>query len=234
MRATIALTPSPELKPEPETRQTTIVTSPMEIHMFDRKPRTSGAYLLVLASLLPGSQMARPSQADSRVIRADHAVAGEVRKVDHAAKTVVLHTAEGGDETVGFSADTVVHGVTSAGSAVDAYAKDALEGAWALVHYIGNGAHRTAVAIDSLGGRRVKVAHGSVVSVDQAAEFIVIKTSAGAENTFELARHVVVDAVRGVERGATPTCRAIEEGAQVAISYSEQAGRKTAVVVKRI
>jgi hypothetical protein len=72
-----------------------------------------------------------------------------------------------------------------------------------------------------------------VVRVDQAAEFIVIKTRAGAENTFELAKHVVVDAGRGVERGA-PTCRAIEDGAQVAISYSEQAGKKTAVVVKRI
>ena len=183
--------------------------------MFDRKPRTSGAYLLVLASMLPGSQIARASQADSRVIRAEHAVAGEVRKVDHAAKTVILRTADGGDETVEFS-------------------EDALEGAWAIVHYTGNGARKTAVAIDSLGGRTVKVAHGSVVRVDQAAEFIVIKTRAGAEDRFELARHVVVDAGRGVERGATPTCRAIEKGAVVVISYSEQAGKKTAVVVKRI
>ena len=202
--------------------------------MFDRKPRTSGAYLLVLASMLPGSQIARASQADSRVIRAEHAVAGEVRKVDHAAKTVILRTADGGDETVGFSEDTVVHGVTSAGSALDAYAKDVLEGAWAIVQYTGNGARKTAVAIDSLGGRTVKVAHGSVVRVDQAAEFIVIKTRAGAEDRFELARHVVVDAGRGVERGATPTCRAIEDGAKVAIAYSEHAGKKTAVVVHRI
>jgi hypothetical protein len=165
---------------------------------------------------------------------AEHAVAGEVRKVDHAAKTVVFHTADGGDETVGLSEHTVVHGVTSADSAVDAYAKDALEGAWAIVHYIGNGAHKTAIAIDSLGGHRVKVAHGSVVRVGQAAEFIVIKTKAGAEDRFELARQVVVDAGHGVERGATPTCRAIEDGAQVAISYSEQGGTKTAVVVNRI
>ena len=202
--------------------------------MFDRKPRTSGAYLLVLASMLPGSQMARAWQADSRVIRAEHAVAGEVQKLDHAAKTVVLHTADGGNETVGFSEDTVVHGVTSEGSPVDAYAKDVLEGAWAIVQYTDNGARKTAVAIDSLGGRAVKVAHGSVLRVDQAAEFIVIKTTAGAEDRFELARQVAVDAGRGVERGATPTCRAIEEGVQVAISYSEQAGKKTAVVVNRI
>jgi hypothetical protein len=201
--------------------------------MFDRKPRTFGAYLLVLASLLPGSQIARASQADSRLIRADHAVAGQVRKVDYAAKTVVLHTADGGNATVEVGEDTVVYGVMSAGSAVDVYAKDALQGAWAIVQYTGNGAHKTAVAIDSLGGRTVKVAHGSVVSVDQAAEFIVIKTKAGAEDRFELAKSVVVDAGLGVERGATP-CRAIEEGATVAISYSEQAGKKTAVVVNRI
>ena len=93
--------------------------------MFDRKPRVSGAYLLVLASRLSGSQIARASRADSRLIRAEDAVAGEVRKVDHAAKTVVIHTADG-DETVGLSEDSVIHEVTSAGSAVDAHAKDAL------------------------------------------------------------------------------------------------------------
>ena len=202
--------------------------------MFDRKPHSSGAYLLVLASLLPGSQIARASRDDTRETRAEHAVAGEVRKVDHAAKTVVIHTAEGGHETVAFSEHTVVHGVTSADSAVDAWAKDVLEGAWAIVLYTGNGAHKTAVAIDSLGGRTVKIAHGTVVRVDPAAESIVIRNTSGAEDTFELAGYVVVDAGRGVERGATATCRAIERGADVAISYSEQAGKKTAVVVKRI
>jgi hypothetical protein len=94
--------------------------------MFDRKPRVSGAYLLVLASRLSGSQIACASRADSRLIRAEDAVAGEVRKVDHAAKTVVIHTADRGDETVGLSEDSVIHEVTSAGSAVDAHAKDAL------------------------------------------------------------------------------------------------------------
>lgn len=201
--------------------------------MLDRKHRTLGAYLLVLATLLPGSQIARASRADSRSTRADHVVVGEVRKVDYAAKTVVLHTADGGNETVEIAEDTVVYGVVSAGSAVDVYARDALEGAWAIVQYTSNGAHKTAVAIDSLGGRKVKVAHGSVVRVDQAAEFIVIKTRAGAEDRFELTRDVVVDAGLGLERGATP-CRAIDEGAKVAISYSEQAGKKTAVVVNRI
>jgi hypothetical protein len=102
------------------------------------------------------------------------------------------------------------------------------------VHYTGNGAHKTAVAIDSLGGRRVKMAHGSVVKVDESAASIVIRTKTGGEATFQLAPHVLLDAGRGVERGTTPTCRGIEKGAEVAISYSEQAGKKTAVVVKRI
>ena len=56
----------------------------------------------------------------------------------------------------------------------------------------------------------------------------------GTENTFQLAGYVVVDAEGGVERGAPRTCRAIEKGAEVVISYSAQAGKKTAVVVKRI
>jgi len=202
--------------------------------MFNQKHRTLTASLLVLAGLLPGSQIARASQADSRAIHADHAVAGELRRVDYNAKRVLIHTADGANQTVEICEDTVVFGVMSAGSAVDTYAKDALEGAWVIVQYTSNGAHKMAVTIDSLGGRTVKVAHGSVVRVDPAAEFIVIKTRAGAEDRFELARYVVVDAGLGVERGVTPTCRAIEEGAQVAISYSEQAGKKTAVVVNRI
>ena len=202
--------------------------------MFDRKPHTSGAYLLVLASLLPGSQIVRASRDDPRVTRAEHAVAAEVRRVDHSAKMVVLHTADGGHETVAFSEQTVVHGVTSAGSSVDAWAKDALEGAWAIVLYTENGAHKTAVAIDSVGGRTVRIAHGSVVRVDEAAESMVITTKSGAEDTFGLAGYVVVEAGRGVERGAGATCRAIEPGAEVMISYAEQGGKKTAVVVKRM
>ena len=75
--------------------------------MFDRKPRVSGAYLLVLASKSPRSQIAR------------------ARTVDHAAKTVVIHTADGGEETMALNEDTVVHEVTSAGSVVDADATDA-------------------------------------------------------------------------------------------------------------
>jgi hypothetical protein len=201
--------------------------------MFDRKPHTSGAYLLVLASLLPGSQIVRASRDDTRVIRAEHAVAAQVRRVDHSAKMVVLHTADGGHETVAFSEHTVVHGVTSADSAVDAWAKDALEGAWAIVLYTENGEHKTAVAIDSLGGRAVRIAHGSVVRVDEAAKSMVIRSKGGAEDTFDLAGYVVVDAGGRVERGATP-CRAIETGTEVAISYAEQGGKKTAVVVKRL
>jgi hypothetical protein len=157
-----------------------------------------------------------------------------VRKVDHAAKTVVIETADGVDETARYTGDTLIHGVTSAASAVDARAKEALEGAWAVLHYTGDGAHKTAVAIDSLGGRTVKVARGTVVRIDEAAASIVIKTKAGDEETFDLARHVVVDAGRGVERGTTATCRAIAKGLEVAISYSKTAGHRTAVVVKRI
>jgi hypothetical protein len=202
--------------------------------MFDRKPHTSGAYLLVLASLLPGSQIVRASRDDTRVIRAEHAVAAQVRRVDHSAKMVVLHTADGGHETVAFSEHTVVHGVTSADSAVDAWAKDALEGAWAIVLYTENGAYKTAVAIDSVGGRTVRIAHGRVVRVDEAAESMVITTKSGAEDTFDLAGYVVVEAGRGVERGTAATCRAIEPGAEVVISYAEQGGKKTAVIVRRI
>ncbi len=202
--------------------------------MLNRNSRDLLVALPVIVSLWLSAEAAPASQADAHLARAEHAVAGAVRKVDHAAKTFVIETAEGVHETARYTGDTLVHGVTSAASAVDARAKDTLEGAWAILHYTGDGAHKTAVAIDSLGGRTVKVARGEVVRIDEAAAFLVIKTKAGGEETFDLARHVVVDAGRGVERGTTATCHAIEQGVEVAISYSKTAGNKTAVVVKRI
>ena len=45
--------------------------------MFDRKPRTSGAYLLILATQAPGSQMARTSPAHTGVIPGADALAAE-------------------------------------------------------------------------------------------------------------------------------------------------------------
>ncbi len=85
--------------------------------MFDRKPRVSGAYLLVLASLSPRSQVDQAPLSEGQSIRAEHPLAGEVRAVDDAAKTVVVHTADGADETAAVSEDTtVVHEVTNAGS----------------------------------------------------------------------------------------------------------------------
>src|SRR4029450_12286603 len=77
------------------------ITSSVETHMSRRKPRVSGAYLLLLASLSP-----RASRADSRSIGAEHDLAGEVRALDDAAKTVVVHTADDADETATFSEDT--------------------------------------------------------------------------------------------------------------------------------
>ena len=47
--------------------------------------------------------LAEASQAQGHAVRTEHAVAGDVKKVDHATKTLVLHTADGIDGTIKFT-----------------------------------------------------------------------------------------------------------------------------------
>jgi Cu/Ag efflux protein CusF len=58
---------------------------------------------LAVAVLALTPQLAAASQGEDRGARAEHAVAGEVKKVDRDAKTIVIHTADGIDDTVKFT-----------------------------------------------------------------------------------------------------------------------------------
>src|ERR1700674_5260263 len=104
--------------------------------------------------------LAEASQAQGRAARAQHAVAGEVKKVDHAAKTLVLHTADGIDETIKFTRRTVVRGIKDATRAADATAKASLEGASVVLYYTGEGVDKTAISVDHIGKRTLKLAKG--------------------------------------------------------------------------
>ncbi len=187
---------------------------------------------LALAGLPVTAQFAEASQAQSRAAHAEHAVAGEIRKFDAGAKTLLIHTADGIDETVKFTERTVVRGVKDVAHAVDATAKAGLEGAVVILHYTGEGVDKTAVGIDHLGKRTLKVAKGTVVRVDDAVKFVAIKTEAGAEETYELTKDAVVDTGHGIDRAAVATGGAIKKGADVIVHYSEEGGKKLVHLVK--
>jgi hypothetical protein len=120
-------------------------------------------------------QLAEASQGQGRTVRAEHAVAGEIRKVDHATKTLVIHTTDGIDETVKFTEQTAVRGVKDLTRLADATAKGSLEGGSVVLHYTGEGIDRTAVAVDRIGQRTLRIAKGTLVRLDDAGTFVVIK-----------------------------------------------------------
>lgn len=173
---------------------------------------------------------AAPSR--SRPARAEHAVAGEIRKVDHAAHVLVIRTADGVDETVKFTTHTTVKGLKDVVRVSDATARAGLEGSWAVVRYSGEGVERTAIGVDHAGRKALGVARGSVVKVDEAGTFVVVKVAGGAEETFHFATHAVVDGAHGAGEAAALTVRTIKRGSEVTVHYSEENGRKFVHLLK--
>lgn len=189
---------------------------------------------LALAGVIVVPQIARASQAASSKAPADHAVAGTVKKVDAATKTMVIHTTEGVDETVKFTEKTTVSGAKDVAHASDATAKASLEGTSVVLHYTSTGADKTAVSVDHASKGALKVTKATVVRVDEGGKFVVVKTAAGAEETYDLSKDVVVDSGKGVEHGAAKTGSAIKKGDEVTVHYSEDAGKKIVHLLKHL
>jgi hypothetical protein len=164
--------------------------------------------------------------------KAEHAVAGEVKKVDEAAKTMVVKTADGAEETVKFTEKTVVKGATATAHATDKGAKDALEGGAVVLYFTGVGVDRTAVGITHLGHKTLKVAKGTVVRADQAGRFVVVKTAEGADETYNLTKDAAVDVGKGVEMAGADTAKALTAGVKVTVHYTEEGTQKVVHLIK--
>lgn len=185
---------------------------------------------ITVAIMVP--QRGEASQTQGRSARVEHAVAGEIRKVDHAAKTVVIRTADGVDETFTFTGETAVRGAGDVMRLADVTARSVLEGGSAVVHYTGDGVDKTAVAVDHIGLRTLRTAKGTVTRVDEAGKFVVIKTAAGIEETYQLTRDVVIDTLRGLEEAARATSHTIKKGAEVTVHYADEGGKKVAYLLR--
>ena len=201
--------------------------------MCDRFRRSEALALgLAITATVMIPQRGEPSQTPGPTARVEHAVAGEVRRVDHAAKTVVIRTADGVDETFRFTAETAVRGASEVTRLADVTARSGLEGGSAVVHYTGEGVDKTAVAVDHIGGRTLRIAKGTVTRVDEAGKFVVIKTAAGIEETYQLTRDVVIDMIRGLGEAAMATSHTIKKGAEVTVHYANEGDKKIAYLLR--
>jgi hypothetical protein len=147
------------------------------------------------------------------------AVEGTVKKVDAGTKTVVVKTADGTEHTVHFVSKTTVHGW----DASKAGAKDGMhgveEGSHVVVHYTVKGTEKTAQEMDRIGDGGLKVTEGTVSKIDRGTKTLAVKTADGAEATYKITDHAVVDA--GKETG-----KGIEKASKVTVYYTEEGGKK--------
>jgi len=145
------------------------------------------------------------------------AVAGTVKVVDKAAKTVVVKAADGTEHTFHFVGRTVAHGAeATAGGSKDAFLA-MKEGDEVVVHYTEKGAVKTAQEVDHIGKSGLKTTVVAVKSVDHGAKTVTVKTAEGAEETY----HLTGNAVRETGKG-------LDKAGKVTIYYSEEGGKKIA------
>jgi len=160
-----------------------------------------------------------------------HATEGVITRVDSAAKKIVVKTADGTEEVFKFTEKTAMHAAKGAKTgAVDSYLAGK-EGTHVVVHYTGEGADKTAVAVDDFGKDTVKVSKGTVTDFDKAGRTVTLKTEDGSEQTYHVAKDAAVDTEHGVVKGTEYAAR---KGENVSVHYTEEAGQKIAHFIKHM
>jgi hypothetical protein len=113
--------------------------------------------------------------------------------------------------------------------AVESYMKGK-EGTTVVVHYTGEGAEKSAVAVRDMGKDTVKVSEGTVTKVDKAGHTVTVKTEDGSEETYHVAKDATVETGHGVEKGADYA----KDGEKVTVHYTDEAGKKVAHFIRHL
>jgi hypothetical protein len=183
-----------------------------EIHMFKHLSA------IILMAALPCLALA--------VEERHGVVAGEILKLDVAAKTVVVKTADGTSHTFHFQARTTVHGADDLAIGGKDVFRGLKEGSQVAVHYTVKGTEKTAEEIDRIGRDGLKAADVTVVHLDRGAKTLAVKTVDGTDETFRLTGRAVTDGGEEIGKGA-------EKSVKVTVYYTDEAGHKVAHFFKR-
>jgi hypothetical protein len=174
---------------------------------------------MIAISFLAVSQAA---QASTNVIT------GTLDKVDSAAKTIAVKTADGTVKTVKFTDKTAVHGLKDVAKGADLAGK---EGGHVIVHTAGEGAEETAHSVEWFGDKTVHTTEGTVDDVGEGSKTVAVKTADGTKETFVVADHATVDTGKDVARYSVEGAK---KGEHVTVYYTEEAGKKIAHVFKHL
>lgn len=158
------------------------------------------------------------------VVTATH---GMITKIDKAAKTFAVKTADGSEHIFYWTKNTSVHGI----SATDAAATDSWhglrEGSEVVVHSTKQGAKDTGIEVDKVGDTGLKRTEGTIKEVDRGGKKLVVESEDGSEHAFRLTAHAADDAGKDLAEGA-------EKGTRVAIYSTEDAGKNVAHFFEKI
>jgi Cu/Ag efflux protein CusF len=159
---------------------------------------------------------------------ATNVITGTIDKVDSAAKTITVKTADGTVKTVKFTDKTTVHGLKDAAKGTDLAGK---EGGHVIIHTVGEGTEETAHSVEWFGDKTVHATDGTVEEVGKGSKTIVVKTADGTKETFVVADRATVDTGKDVGRYSAVGA---EKGEHVIVYSTEESGKKVAHVFKHI
>jgi len=145
------------------------------------------------------------------------AIRGTVTKMDRAAKTAAVKTADGTEHVVHFVGRTAVHGAEKTAAGADDVFHGVKEGSEVVVHYTAKGAEVTAEEVDHVGEDGLHVTEGTVSHLDRGTKVVVVKTKDGTEETFRMTDRAAKDIGKGAEKSG-----------KVTVYYTEEGGRKVA------
>jgi len=158
------------------------------------------------------------------VVTATH---GTITKIDKAARTIAIKTADGTEHVFHWAKDTTVHG----GRASDVAAKDSWhglkEGSEVVAHSTQRGTEDTALEVDKVGADGMKKTEGTIKEVDRGGKKLVVEAADGTEQTFRLTGHAAADGGKDVTAGA-------EKGTKVVVYSTEEAGKKIAHFFEKV
>ncbi|MGB9105584.1 MAG: hypothetical protein WCC59_12555 [Terriglobales bacterium] len=160
-----------------------------------------------------------------------HATEGVITRVDSAARTIAVKTADGAVEVFKFTGKTAVHAAQGVKTGAVASYLAGKKGTHVVVHYTEEGADKTAVGFDDFGKDSVKVGKGTITDLDKAGHTVTVKTEDGSQQTYHVAKDAAVDTEHGVVKGAEYEAK---KGEKVSVHYTEEGGHKIAHFIKRM
>jgi Cu/Ag efflux protein CusF len=157
-----------------------------------------------------------------------HVLVGDLEKVDTEAKKITIRAADGTEHAISYGDRTIVHGLEATAKAADLAGK---EGSRVVVRYTGAAGNETADHIDVFDHDALKTTEGTLTQVDKAGHTIVVKTSDGVDETYNLGRDSAIDTKDGLVDLAHFTGK---EGDHVIVYHTEEGGRKVVHLLKHL